>query len=161
MQFKLKQYISCKIHQLLIFTLSLIMLMTVFQLDVYAAGGSMIGADKGKWGEIIGGPDNFRTGWLFYLIDLNNSQITNTIAYTSESDIVTRNGTKIPSNNIRLQSRYGIASAGYTIGCPWGKPYEDGHGRGGDVKDYMLDDYGGKPYAYSLVCTYACKDYKP
>lgn len=138
MQFKLKQYISCKVRQLLIFTLSLIMLLTACQLNVYATGGSMIGADKGQWGEIMGGPDNFRTGWLFYLIDLNNSQITNTMACTSEQDIVTRDGTKIPSSNIRLQSRYGVEASSYNIGCDWGKPYFEGHGRGGDVKEYML-----------------------
>lgn len=151
MQFELKQYISCKVRQLLIFTLSLIMLLTACQLNVYATGGSMIGADKGQWGEIMGGPDNFRTGWLFYLIDLDNNQVTDTKAISSEQDIVTRDGTKIPAGNLLLRSRYGIEAVDYNIGAPWGKPYLDGHGRGGDVKQYMLDDYGGKPYAYSLI----------
>ena len=48
-------------------------------LKVYA-DGSMTDEDGRGSRKIVGGPTSDRTGWLFYMIDTNNNQVTETVA---------------------------------------------------------------------------------
>ena len=137
----------------IILCLSMIMPMIYQPLQVQAADGDMGAEDSGPAsGTYDGGPMSSRTGWLFYCIDLSNNQVTPTVACTSSGGIVDKNGKKLPSRNIDLTSRYGVAASGWQIGCKWGPPHtEGGAGRGGEVKDHMLSDEGGHKRAYNLI----------
>lgn len=107
-------------------------------LQIYA-DGSMTDQDGFGSRKIVGGPTSDRTGWLFYMIDANNNQVTDTKAVAC-SPICDRNGTPLPAGNVRLVSRYGREAAGHSIGVPaWGKPFDSsGHGRGSEVKQWLL-----------------------
>lgn len=150
---KFSRHIKQKIILLLI-TLIFSMFIPLISepLKAYAVDGSMTDEDSGGASGIVdGGPTYARTGYLFYLIDTNNSQISTTEAVVSQA-IAKKDGTAITNGNILLESRYGVKAASANIGFPWQPPFtSDGNGHGSDVKQYMLDDYGGKPYAYSLI----------
>ena len=107
-------------------------------LQVYA-DGSMTDQDGLGSKKIVGGPTSDRTGWLYYMIDTNNNQVSNTVAVAC-SPICDRNGTQLPDSNVRLISRYGEKANGHEEGIPpWGKPFDSsGHGRGSEVKQYLL-----------------------
>ena len=120
-------------------------------LTAYAAGGSMTDENSGESGKVDGGPTYARTGYLFYLIDTDNNQISTTEAVASQ-EIKKKDGTEIAKSNIRLISRYGIETTSCNIGFDWEPPFtSDGNGHGSDVKQFMMKEYGGKPYAYSLI----------
>lgn len=145
-------------QKLLLFLVAMTLLFTAIPftqspITTYASGGSMTDEDGKGSTTIVGGPTSERTGWLFYVIDpKNNTQISSTVAWTSQWDITDRHGKPLPSGNIQLVSRYGVAANGWSIGTPWGPPYKDGAGRGSEVKQFMLEEYkDGKPYAYSLI----------
>ena len=145
------------LHLLLSLILTISMTLPIFvsqPLKAYAADGDM-GAEDGGGGTGVydGGPMSSRTGWIFYCIDLSNNQVTPTVATTSSGDIVDKNGKKLPSRNIDLTSRYGVAASGWQIGSDWGPPHtESGEGRGDEVKDFMLSDgAGGQKKAYNLI----------
>ena len=122
-------------------------------LQVYA-DGSMTDQDGYGSRKIVGGPTSDRTGWLFYMIDANNNQVTDTVAVAC-SPICDRNGTPLPDSNVKLVSRYGRpANVPCDIGIPsFGKPFDSsGHGRGSEVKQFLLANNSAN--AIKLIDTY-------
>lgn len=118
-------------------------------LQMYA-DGSMTDQDGLGSRKIVGGPTSDRTGWLFYMIDANNNQVTDTKAIAC-SPICDRNGTPLPDSNIQLVSRYGQPNnnGDLTVAVPsWGKPFDSsGHGRGSEVKQWLLANNNEKAIA--------------
>lgn len=143
--------------KLLIFLLAvLFVIQTItihYQPPLTTYADSMTDEDGKGSREVVGGPNWNRTGWLFYLIDVESkTQVSTTKAVTTCQAIVDRNGKALPASNIRLVSRYGVACTDtYAVGAPWGPPYYEGAGRGEEVRAYMRADYNGKPYAYTLI----------
>lgn len=149
---KFNRYIKQKMIPLLIaLIISMFIPLLSDSLVVYAEGGSMTDEDANPTGQVNGGPSSARTGYLYYLIDTNNNPVGEVKAVASQA-ITKKDGTEIPKSNIKLISRYGVQSKPYRVGFDWDPPYDlDGNGHGSDVKQFMLEDYGGKPRAYSLI----------
>lgn len=149
---KYKQHIKTKILPLLLALIFSIFIPLTEPLITHASGGSMTDESAYPTGQVDGGPMSARTGYLFYLIDTNNNPVGDVKAVASQ-EIVKKDGTAIPNGNILLKSRYGVQVIGKPgIGFDWDPPFDSsGNGHGSDVKQKMLEDYNGKPYAYSLI----------
>lgn len=135
---------------------AIILSLIIIPLTVQAAGGTMTDSGVSGSGSIIGGPSYQRTGWLFYVTTPEGEMQSDVKAITSFSGgIVDRNGNYLPTENIHLESRFGVtASSLLATNCEWGSPFDiTGKGRGREVKDIMLktSESTGQKVAYNLI----------
>lgn len=128
--------------------------------NVYAGGGAdaNVGGNNGENADaLIGGPNEDRTGWIYYLVDRDTKkQVSRTATYVCNSTgIVYPHSTKIIENPIlRLKSRFGVEADMSDIGTnpSWGRPYKiSGYkaiSRNKEIKQHLLQKidvkYNGK-----------------
>jgi len=140
-------------------TLSILLACVLFsktELNVQASGvgDANTGGGAGGTAHIDGGPAAHRTGWLFYCIDLDNNQVTDTMAVTVNGQILKKDGTPVPASNIKLESRYGVSYSWIQYGgASWGAPFDDsGNSRTEAVNNHFKAiEPNGKSYAYNII----------
>ena len=115
-----------------LFTILCIMIALSFlSTNVYAGGGAdanVGGNNGGNAGTLIGGPNEDRTGWIYYLVDRDTKkQVSYTATYVCNSaGIVYPHSTRIIENPIlRLKSRFGVDAdlSRLETNPSWGRPY--------------------------------------
>jgi len=78
---------------------------------VYGAGANIDGGDSGKARGTVGGPNEDRTGWIYYLVDRDTKkQVSRTATYVCNSTGITYPKSDVIIENpiIRLKSRFGV-----------------------------------------------------
>lgn len=105
-------------------------------------GGSGTG-DSGGSGtmKIIGGPKSTHTGWLVYLIDADQKQISATKVFYSSSEVPGNNYIFYPKTRFGGATNQFKANAviSWTPSAPFGS---NGESNGAQIKTFMLkDDY--------------------
>lgn len=136
--------------------LSIVAITVLFNpLTTYAnntGGGSMTDESAAGSATVIGGPNYDRTGYLFWVCDTKGNLLSSVRAITSYGGIVDRNGNPLPDSNIQLINRNGVKAVSLDNNAPWGPPYKDGTGRGGEIKQWLLENgTSGHKRAASII----------
>ena len=130
--------------------------------NVYAGGGAdanVGGNNGGNAGTLIGGPNEDRTGWIYYLVDRDTKkQVSYTAAYVCNSaGIVYPHSTRIIENPIlRLKSRFGVDAdlSRLETNPSWGRPYKiSGYkaiSRNKEIKQHLLQKVETKVKGVSI-----------
>ena len=146
-----------------LFTILCIMIALSFlSTNVYAGGGAdanVGGNNGGNAGTLIGGPNEDRTGWIYYLVDRDTKkQVSYTATYVCNSaGIVYPHSTRIIENPIlRLKSRFGVDAdlSRLETNPSWGRPYKiSGYkaiSRNKEIKQHLLQKVETKVKGVSI-----------
>ena len=130
--------------------------------NVYAGGGvdaNVGGNNGGNADALIGGPNEDRTGWIYYLVDRDTKkQVSRTATYVCNSTgIVYPHSTKLIENPIlRLKSRFGVEPdmQDMSKNPSWGRPYKiSGYkaiSRNKEIKQHLLQKIDTKYNGVSI-----------
>ena len=144
-----------KLFTILCLMIALSMIHTV----VYGAGANIDGGDSGKAKGTVGGPNEDRTGWIYYLVDRDTKkQVSTTEVYVCNSTGITypKSNVLIENPIIRLKSRFGVDADMSDIGTnpSWGRPYKvSGYkaiSRNKEIKQHLLQKIDTKFKGVSL-----------
>ena len=141
--YKIQVNVLLKYLKILLITLLLFFgISTLKPLEVHASYESMTENDPMGKGSTsyAGGISYTRTGWTFYLLDLEGGGVMHPHAVTSYGPITTDAGDPLPSNNIFIKGRRGsYKMPPISIGAPWGPPFDiNANFRGDEVREWLM-----------------------